>query len=88
MQEHLRLSKDCLVSIYQLLILNIHFNSPLMHLPRLRRRGGGAYVGHLIFLKNFYQTPPWGQKNGSNQVKSPYPGDKLYRISEHLAVYL
>ena len=54
-----------------------------------RRGGGGAYVGHLIFLKNFYQTPPWSQKkNGSNQVKSPYPGDKLYRISAHLAVYL
>ena len=37
-----------------------------------RRGGGGAYVGHLIFLKNFYQTPPWSQKK-MVQIRSNLP---------------
>ena len=58
-----------------------------MHLPMLSLSGGGGGGGgdsrHMwgicFFLKNFLsKPPPWGQKNGSNQVKSPYPGDKLY----------
>ena len=73
MQEHLQLSKDCLVSIYQLLTLNIHFNSPLMHLPMLSRRGG-VYVGHLIFWKNFHQNLTLGSKKWfkSGQISLPW----------------
>ena len=43
-----------------------------MHLTMLSPRVGGprAYVGHLIFQKNFWsKSPPWGPKIGSNQIK-------------------
>ena len=72
MQEHLRLSKDCLVSIYQLLTLNIHFNSPLMHLPMLNRRGARGICGAADFFEEFLSNPTLESKK-MVQIRSNLP---------------
>ena len=52
----------------------------VMHVSMLSPRGGTSGIcGAFDFFEEFLiKTPTLGSKNGSNQVKSPYPGDKLY----------
>ena len=60
-------------------------------LINVKPEGGGTLglCGAFDCFEEFLiKIPTLGSKIGTNRVKSPYPGDKLYRISEYLAVYL
>ena len=54
-------------------------------------RGGGGggtpgICGAFGFFEEFLiKTPTLGSKKWFNSGQTPYPGDKLYRISEYLA---